>query len=139
MNISVDRMRNWGRWLRRGYMPRRAQSLEGEFRTNRDLYPSLGERPADPVEADAWDIETACRILPIERHRFLRFMYATPLCATDLCRRMWEDLAVELAVRDIEAYEGQALSLVAEALEFTAEERMDLARRRVHRELLTNR
>lgn len=74
------RLLNWGRWLRIYRKRGQAFSLEGAFSEHSDEWdwyedgPRQSKRPS-PSMSDAWDIEIACRILPVRQHFLLKLRY----------------------------------------------------------------
>lgn len=131
--IDQKRMANWGRWLRRGYHPAQAFSVEGNYRIPRDPYEVLPPRPANPDEADAWDIEVACRLLPMERHVLLKLLHVYRLPGPQIQRAMRREFGSRMTASDMDAAEAMSLVMLEDLLGVPAVVRKHRAQMRVRR------
>lgn len=133
--IDERRLQNWGRWLRSGYAPATAMSAEGDYRAPADPYALTDARPSDPDARDAWDIEVACRILPVQHHVLLKLLHVYRLQVPAVLKAMRRHFGRVMSRKDLDAAEGMALSLLSDALDVPAVVRMSRAQDRARRVL----
>lgn len=132
--IDERRLQNWGRWLRRGYAPATAMSVEGDYRTPRDEA-RREPRPADPIATDAWDIEIACRLLPVRRHVLLKLLYVNCLSGPAILKAYRIHFKRRLTLQELDAEEYVAKVELTERLQLPAVVRMDRAQAMARRVL----
>lgn len=134
--IDASRLHNWGRWVRVWSREGcgQAWSVEGNYRTKdddgHDTLTKPGKRPAPDFD-DAWDIEIGCRMLPFERHLFLKAAHVLQFDDEFLCKTMRKEAGIRLSTRDLEGYEAMCVALLSQAMERPAVVRMERVRRRV--------
>lgn len=131
--ITPDRLRNWARWLRywSGGFGGRCASLEGGWRSPQQWYEVTNPRPAQPDAVDAWDIEVACRILPIRYHLALKLYHVQLYNYSDIAEEFRKSLGERIYARDIPGTLGMATGLLEQALHLPAVVRMTRAQAHV--------
>ena len=120
MDRLMPRLANWRIWLRGGYGERYGQcdSIEGNHRGKgaKVLHPP-GARPAEPREADAWDLTMAASTLPLRLHLCLKFKYVYEFQDRTIAEIFREDKVVlRCKARDIDAIDWEARCELLEAL-----------------------
>src|SRR5512144_1635851 len=115
----VDRLENWGRAMRNGWTPSRAESVEGDYRSQDGI--ALAECAPPrlvPIRLDdAREIESAVCMIDLYHHTLLVAWYGRRLAEAHCLRLAARNAGQQRGVvRGFDASLWMAHSLVADAL-----------------------